>query len=42
MTEQEQITIAFTRYAEPNWLVRDTIDGLARQQGIRADVLFLD
>ena len=42
VTEQERITIAFTRFAEPNWLVRDTIDGLARQHGVRADVLFLD
>jgi hypothetical protein len=37
-----RITIAFTRYAEPNWLVRDTIDSLSRQENVQADILFLD
>lgn len=36
------LTIIFTRYAEPNWLVRDTIDGLARQREVEADIFFLD
>ena len=29
-----RVTIAFTRYAEPNWLIRETIDSLSRQEQI--------
>ena len=36
------ITISLTRFAEPNWLVRDAIDSLARQAKVRAEILFLD
>ena len=36
------VTIAFTRYAEPNWLVFDAIRGLAQQRDVQAEVLFLD
>lgn len=39
---ESRIDIAFTRFAEPNWLVRDTIDGLSRQENIKADIFFLD
>lgn len=36
------VTIAVTRYDEPDRLVRDALESLARQQGVTADVLFLD
>jgi GT2 family glycosyltransferase len=42
VTKASRITIAFTRFAEPNWLVRETIDALSRQERVAADVLFLD
>lgn len=41
MTEKT-ITIALTRYNEPDSLVRQTLESLASQQGVHADVLFLD
>ena len=37
-----EISITLTRYREPNWLVWEALDSLARQRGIRAEVLFLD
>jgi cellulose synthase/poly-beta-1,6-N-acetylglucosamine synthase-like glycosyltransferase len=42
VNKKPRITIAFTRYAEPDWLVRETIDSLSRQQRVHADILFLD
>ncbi|MEO0464913.1 MAG: glycosyltransferase [Pseudomonadota bacterium] len=36
------VTITFTRYREPDWLIADTLDSLAKQSGIRGEVLFLD
>jgi GT2 family glycosyltransferase len=36
------VTIAVTRYEEPDQLARDALESLARQQDIAADVLFLD
>ena len=36
------VTIAVTRYDEPDGLVRDALQSLALQQGVAADVLFLD
>jgi len=36
------VTIAVTRYDEPDELARDALESLARQQGVAADVLFLD
>lgn len=42
MNKKPRITIAFTRYAEPDWLVHETIDSLSRQQRVHADILFLD
>ncbi len=37
-----EVSITLTRYREPNWLVWETLESLARQQGVRAEVLFLD
>jgi glycosyltransferase involved in cell wall biosynthesis len=36
------ISITLTRYAEPNWLLFQTLDSLALQQDIQAIVLMLD
>ena len=36
------ITIAVTRYDEPDGVARGALESLARQQGVAADVLFLD
>ncbi len=43
-TKQEYmpITIAFTRYNEPNWLIIETLESLSKQIGINANILFLD
>ncbi len=38
----KKITITLTRYKEPNWLLHQTLEGLSKQKGIRAEVLFLD
>ncbi|MDH3741353.1 MAG: glycosyltransferase [Hyphomicrobiales bacterium] len=35
-------TITFTRYNEPNWLVRETLNSLAGQRGAACQILFLD
>ena len=37
-----EVSITLTRYREPNWLVWDALESLARQRGVRAEVLFLD
>lgn len=37
-----QVTITFTRYNEPDWLVDECLDALARQEGVAGEVLFLD
>ncbi len=37
-----EVTITLTRYAEPDWLVRETLESLSAQEGIRGEVLFLD
>lgn len=36
------VTITLTRYGEPDWLVVETLDSLARQTGVLAEVIFLD
>ncbi|WP_448250488.1 glycosyltransferase family 2 protein [Thalassotalea agariperforans] len=36
------ITITLTRYAEPNWLLAETLESLALQKNITARVLMLD
>ncbi|MGD2118535.1 MAG: glycosyltransferase [Chromatiales bacterium] len=36
------VTISLTRYNEPNWLLLQTLESLANQKGIEAEVLFLD
>lgn len=36
------ISITLTRYAEPNWLLFQTLDSLAEQKDVNATVLFLD
>lgn len=38
----QKVTIAVTRYDEPNWLVREALESLARQDDVTAEVLFLD
>lgn len=42
MMSSNKISISLTRYREPNWLVWETLDSLARQEGVQAEVLFLD
>jgi GT2 family glycosyltransferase len=37
-----QATIALTRYQEPNWLLWETLDAVAAQQGLTGEVLVLD
>ena len=39
---QTKVTIALTRYDEPNWLVLEALESLARQKEVNAQVLFLD
>ena len=41
-TEYTPITITFTRYAEPNWLIIETLESLSKQKDIKATILFLD
>jgi glycosyltransferase involved in cell wall biosynthesis len=36
------VTITCTRYAEPDWLVTETLQSLARQAGVDGEVLFLN
>jgi glycosyltransferase involved in cell wall biosynthesis len=36
------LTVTLTRYAEPNWLLAETLESLAKQQNIVATVLMLD
>lgn len=36
------VTIVLTRYEEPDWLVAQALESLSRQQGVVAEVLFLD
>jgi glycosyltransferase involved in cell wall biosynthesis len=36
------VTVALTRYGEPDWLVGDALRSLSKQQGIRTEVIFLD
>ena len=38
----QKVTIAVTRYDEPNWLVHEALESLARQDDVTAEVLFLD
>ncbi len=40
--EYMPITITFTRYSEPNWLVIETLEGLSKQINIKAIILFFD
>ena len=37
-----QVTITFTRYAEPNWLIIETLKSLSKQTDIKSTILFLD
>jgi GT2 family glycosyltransferase len=36
------VTITLTRYREPDWLVMETLESLARQTGVKGEVIFLD
>lgn len=36
------VTISVTRYDEPDWLAREALESLARQEGVNAEILFLD
>ena len=38
----QPITITLTRYREPDWLVMETLQSLAQQKGVSAEVIFLD
>ncbi len=40
--ERPDVTITLTRYAEDDSLVAETLDSLARQRGVVAEVIFLD
>jgi GT2 family glycosyltransferase len=40
--ELPHVTITLTRYAEPDWLVMETLESLTRQEGVSGEVLFLD
>ncbi len=42
MTGLRAVTITLMRYREPDWLVCDTLAGLARQVGIRGEVILFD
>ncbi|MDZ7752513.1 MAG: glycosyltransferase [Gammaproteobacteria bacterium] len=42
MPEHPQVSITLTRYREPDWLILETLESLASQEGIAAEVLFLD
>ena len=37
-----EVSITFTRYREPDWLVDEALDSLAAQEGIAGEVIFLD
>lgn len=37
-----EVSITFTRYREPDWLVDEALDSLGRQQGVVGEVIFLD
>jgi GT2 family glycosyltransferase len=37
-----RVTIALTRYNEPNWLLWEALDGIAAQQSVGGEVLVLD
>lgn len=39
---QRAVTMTLTRYREPDWLVCETLESLARQREISGDVLFFD
>ncbi len=36
------VSITFTRYREPDWLVDEALDSLAGQEGVAGEVIFLD
>ena len=40
--EIASVSITLTRYREPDWLVLETLESLAKQRGVRGDVVFLD
>ena len=42
MDESPQITVTLTRYDEPAWLLKQTLQSLAAQQGVLLHLLFLD
>ena len=42
MRDSPQITVALTRSNEPAWLLKQTLESLAAQQGVLLDLLFLD
>ena len=37
-----EVSITFTRYREPDWLVDEALDSLATQEGISGEIVFLD
>jgi glycosyltransferase involved in cell wall biosynthesis len=42
LREDMNVSITLTRYREPNWLIWETLDSLAQQRGVQAEVLLLD
>lgn len=42
MSKMPSVTIVLTRYDEPDWLAMQVLESLSRQQGVVAEVLFLD
>lgn len=42
MAQLPAVSITFTRYREPDWLISETLDSLAAQESVRAEVIFLD
>ena len=42
MSDLSEVSITLTRYREPDWLVCDTLAGLARQTGICGEVILFD
>lgn len=42
MSSLPAVSIAVTRYAEPDWLVLQTLESLSIQRGVSAEILFLD
>ncbi len=42
MPGDQPLSMTLTRYREPDWLLREALESLARQRNVKGDVLFLD